>query len=326
MNIKDLIKKELEEQRKRRGLSIKDPRSAKPPKEKEMEDEEDTDISSPEFKEFGKLPKKDAEKGWGDGPVKETIRQEIMRTLEEHGELDEGFLDRLKANVAGAVGSAGAKVSQARSKVGAAVAGPGSSVTYTGDDPQRKRDAVKLKTRTATMLRKFQKLAADFNNDAARLGLDTDALVAVNGSMDALTAALETALISARQSARGKDLSAAQTLQVTRRRINDPTLAKMFKQLMRQSQELEAGAQVKDRGTEKQVSGPMQGSSAGAPIQPRQTAKQTSGPGPESTRDRIKRAARKSGDALSRSTRQKGRQISEQLIQKIVDMLVENFK
>ena len=52
MSIKDLIKKELEEPRK--GLSIKDPRSAKPPQEKEMEDEEDTDIPSPKFKKFGK--------------------------------------------------------------------------------------------------------------------------------------------------------------------------------------------------------------------------------------------------------------------------------
>jgi len=309
MNIKDLIKKELEEQTMK-TMKMKD-RNLDPPDG----DEEDTDISSPEFEKFGKLSKKDAKKGWGDGPVREAIRQEIMRTLEEHGELDEGFLDRLKANVAGAVGSAGAKVSQARSKVGAAVAGPGSSVTYTGDDPQRKRDAVKLKTRTSTMLRKFQKLAADFNNDAARLGLDTDALVAVNGSMDALTAALETAIISARRSAQGKDLSATQTLQVTKRRTKDPTLARMFKQLMKQSQELEAAAQE-----------PEKAGGVGAPIQPRQTAKQTSGPGPESTKDKIKRAARKSGDALSRSTRQKGQQMSEQLIQKIVDMLVENFK
>ena len=83
MSIKDLIKKELEEQRK--GLSIKDPRSAKPPQEKEMEDEEDTDIPSPKFKKFGKLSKKEAEKGWGSGPkeqkVRETIRQEIQKTL-----------------------------------------------------------------------------------------------------------------------------------------------------------------------------------------------------------------------------------------------------
>tara|TARA_E500000318_G_C3553576_1_gene210069 strand:- start:47 stop:994 length:948 start_codon:yes stop_codon:yes gene_type:complete len=315
MNIKDLIKKELEEQTMK-TMKMKD-RDLDPPDG----DEEDTDISSPEFEKFGKLSKKDAKKGWGDGPVREAIRQEILRTLEEHGELDEGFLDRLKANIAGAVGSAGAKVSQARSKVGAAVAGPGSDVAYTGPNPAMKANGIKLRSRAKSLQKKFTKLVADFDNDAARLGLNVDTLTPVAASADALQSALKTVIYTANQMSQGKEVSPSDTLRVNMRTAGDSEIGKRIAKLAAQQ-----AAQIKDTATEKQVSGPMQGYGAGAPIQPRQTAKQTSGPGPESTKDKIKRAARKSGDALSRSTRQKGQQMSEQLIQKIVDMLVENFK
>tara|TARA_Y100000592_G_C5481633_1_gene325943 strand:+ start:3354 stop:4145 length:792 start_codon:yes stop_codon:yes gene_type:complete len=124
------------------------------------------------------------------------IQEEIEAVINEHGELDEGFLDRLKARISGTAGSAGAAIKQGAAKLGDKVS-KDIDVQYTGADPQVKKKALMLKSRATTALKNFQALTQDFTNDALTLGLGEEPIQAINAAsseyQDALSAAIERA-------------------------------------------------------------------------------------------------------------------------------------
>lgn len=293
MTDRDAIKEE-------KGPSIK--RKQKPPAgydedDRKFDDDEDTDIPSPKFKKFGKLSKKDAEKGWGSGPkenldssVDSIILQELEKMIEEHFNLEEGFLDRLKAMGSGLGASTGANISKARSRLAKGIAGKDSDVVYKGADPRKLKMVSRLISILNTMNKKYNKLADDFDNDVEKLGIPLEIHAKIGGHIDVLKAQLQKALQSA-NTAKDQIKSGKQTKK-NRKKVDVSDLEDQPK-----------GAKIKNRPTMQQVSA--------EPV-PRTKPKRISSP--------LQARAKEISKQLA------ARGVRLEVIEKVLQKLLENYK
>jgi len=94
-----------------------------------------------------------------------------------------------------------------------------------------KANGAKLRSRTAKLQKKFTKLIADFDSDAALLGLDVSALTPVAASADAMKSALDTVLFTAKKMTQGKELAAADVARVNMRAAGNSPLGKKIAKL-----------------------------------------------------------------------------------------------